>query len=337
MSAPSPVANLPGLRQPFWDRLDSSKSVLLLGCGGGYDLFGAVPLLHELEAAGRQVHIGNVSFCSLPKLRHAIPQPGFQNLYEVRGACATEDVYCPEAWLSRFLEERRGRSEPIWALEKTGVRPLRAALEHLIARLGIDALVLIDGGIDSLLRGDESALGTPDEDLVSIAATRDLAVPVKMLACIGFGAEMRDGICHEQVFDRIAALTRDGGFLGTSALVSGTPAAALYREAVGYTFANQQQQRRSHIHDVVLASVKGEYTAAPGKTDELATRFDRRGPHVWISPLLSLFWYFELGVVARASLLLPHVLDTETIWDVTVRIEALRKTLPLLDRTRIPI
>jgi hypothetical protein len=304
-------------------QLQQAKRVLLAGCGGGYDVFGAVPLLAQLKC---EVFLSNVSFCVLPKLPKA--RQIFTNLYEVTGESASEDVYCPEAWLSKFLQR------PIFAFDKTGVQPLRAGFEYLLNQLQIDALVLIDGGIDSLLRGDESSLGTPDEDLATLAACHDLPVATKLLSCVGFGAELRDGICHEQVFDRIAALTRDGGYVGTSTLLANTDAGKFYREAVEFTFAHQQQTRRSHIHDVVLASMLGEYTAAPRKGE---MKFDRRGPHVWISPLMNLYWHFDLAAVARANLLLPHVLETQTIWDVTVQIEAIRKVIPVRDRTRIPI
>lgn len=41
-------------------------------------------------------------------------------------------------------------------------------------RLEIDAVVLVDGGTDIMLRGDESALGTPVEDVTSMAAVAGL-------------------------------------------------------------------------------------------------------------------------------------------------------------------
>ncbi len=34
----------------------------------------------------------------------------------------------------------------------------------------IDCVILVDGGTDSLMRGDEKQLGTPTEDMTSIAA-----------------------------------------------------------------------------------------------------------------------------------------------------------------------
>ncbi|MFG2682134.1 FAD-dependent monooxygenase [Streptomyces sp. NPDC048392] len=39
-----------------------------------------------------------------------------------------------------------------------------------IAPHRIDAVVLVDGGTDTMLRGDEAGLGPPEEDLTSVAA-----------------------------------------------------------------------------------------------------------------------------------------------------------------------
>lgn len=41
----------------------------------------------------------------------------------------------------------------------------------------IDCVILVDGGTDSLMRGDEVELGTPTEDMSSIAAIHQLKVP----------------------------------------------------------------------------------------------------------------------------------------------------------------
>jgi hypothetical protein len=189
---------------PIADALAGAKRVLLAGCGGGYDVFGAVPLLVELQARGLEVHLANLSFTYLNGLELAEQEPGVPNLYAVGPRCAVQREYCPEAWLARFLAEQLGYTRPVWGFDKTGVRPLRRAYQRLVEKLGIDALVLIDGGIDALLRGDESELGTPEEDNTSLAAVRPLAVPRKLLACLGLGAELRDGICHEQAFARMS-------------------------------------------------------------------------------------------------------------------------------------
>jgi len=311
------------LRQPINDLLGPARHILLTGCGGGYDVFGAVPLAIELLDAGREVVLANHSFCYLNGLDGALQQPDCPNLYRVPPAAATEDAYCPEAWLARWFAEEHGRALTMWGFDKTGVQPLQRALQSIVERHGVDAIVLIDGGIDALLRGDETSLGTPAEDLVFLAAASALAVPRQVLACVGFGAEQRDGICHDQVFGRIAELTRLNAFLGAAALLPQTRPGQLYRAAVEYTFAHQQQRKRSHVHEVVSAAVAGE--------------FGPRGPHTWLSPLLALYWFFDLPTVAKTHLFLDHLRDSDDIWQVNARIEAFRKSLSVRDRSAIPI
>ena len=44
----------------------------------------------------------------------------------------------------------------MYAFPRAGVQPLRAAYQALVDHLGIDAIVLVDGGTDILMRGDEA-------------------------------------------------------------------------------------------------------------------------------------------------------------------------------------
>jgi hypothetical protein len=307
---------------PIGPALAQRRRVLLAGCGGGYDILGAVPLAHELRQAGHEVYLASLSFSSLGRLAGARRHPSLPNLHEVTGGCATPDVYCPEAWLARWYEDH-GVPTSIWAFDKTGVQPLVAAYQHLVNHLALDAIVLVDGGVDSILRGDESSLGTPEEDLTSLAAVNALAGPETLVACVGFGAELREGICHAQVLDRIAELAQKGGYLGASAMTQSSPAGKAYREALAFVFENQRTQRQSHIHGVIAAAMDGE--------------FGPRGPDVWLSPLLPLYWYFSLRMVAGTHLFLSALVDTRDIFEVTARIEGLRKHVAIQKREKIPI
>ena len=78
--------------------------------------------------------------------------------------------YFPERTLSRWFRDAEGEEVPVYGFRRCGVAPLREAYETLRRKLGLDALVLVDGGTDSLMRGDEFGLGTPDEDITSIVA-----------------------------------------------------------------------------------------------------------------------------------------------------------------------
>ncbi|HUS33108.1 MAG TPA: DUF1152 domain-containing protein [Kofleriaceae bacterium] len=298
------------------------QRVLVAGCGGGYDIMGAVPLLHALRAAGRDVHLASLSFCYLNGLTNAQQDAEVPNLYAVRADAATPRAYCPEAHLAKFLDDELGGSHTIWSFDKTGVRPLARAYRALITRLQIDSIILVDGGIDAVLRGDETSLGTPSEDLATLAAATMQDIPV-VLACVGMTSELRDGIQHAQVFERFAELTRDGAFLGASSLVPGTPACDLYVKSVEAVFAGQSEQKQSHVHRVITKSLRGEFGAT--------------APHVWLSPLLHLYWFFDALAVARTHCFLDELRATDSIWEVAARIEAARKSLPIKDRTQIPI
>jgi hypothetical protein len=298
------------------ERFGDAERILLAGAGGGYDVLGAVPLVAELEAEGREVHLASLSFTYLNGLDRARHVAEVGCMYEVTGDAAVEHAYCPEAHLAAFLER------PIWCFDKTGVEPLANAYRWLARELAIDLVVLIDGGIDLILRGDEISIGTPSEDLTSLAAVAQLEVPAR-IACLGLGAEIRDGIAHEQVFARIAELTRAGGYLGADALVAGTPRGQLYARAHDYVTSHQATRNQSHVHKVVRAAMAGEY----GET----------APHVWLSPLLAMYWWFELGAVADSHCFLDQLRGTQSIWEVAARIERARALFQIRARTQIPI
>jgi hypothetical protein len=304
------------------DHLGRARRVLLAGCGGGYDVLGAIPLAHQLRARGIAVELASFSFSYLNALE-APRDELHPNLYAVGARAATEAAYCPEAWLAKWLDEELGGSHVVWSFDKTGVRPLERAYRALVERLAIDAIVLVNGGIDAVLRGDETSLGTPAEDLTSLAAATAVPdIPIA-LACVGMSAELRDGIAHAQVFERMAELARANAYFGASALVPGTPACDAYVRAVEYVFAGQTYQKRSHVHSVVTRSLGGE--------------FGTPAPHVWLSPLASMYWYFDARAVARTHVFLDDLRATDAIWDVVVRIEAARDHVKIRSRCAIPL
>src|SRR5262249_55675847 len=142
----------------------------------------------------------------------------------------------------------------VYAFEKTGVIPLQRAYEAIVPDLGIDTLVLVDGGSDSLLRGDEAGLGTPGEDMASIAAVEGLDVRDKLLLSIGFGVDAFHGVCHSHVLETVAALSKDGGYLGAFSLLPGMPEFALYKSAVETVNAAMPEQP-SIVNTSVVSAV----------------------------------------------------------------------------------
>jgi hypothetical protein len=68
----------------------------------------------------------------------------------------------------------QGQPSTVHAFPRIGARPLREAYRALVRHLGVDAIVLVDGGTDILMRSDEAGFGTPEEDMTSFGA---LSIP----------------------------------------------------------------------------------------------------------------------------------------------------------------
>jgi hypothetical protein len=168
----------------------------------------------------------------------------------------------------------------------------------LVEHLGIDGILLIDGGVDSLVRGDEAGTGTLIEDACSLYAVNELTdMSVRLLACLGIGAEQ--DMTYAQILQNIASLTAAGGFFGSCALTPQMEVYQLYEEALLYA-QSQPVQDASVINSSIVSAVQGHY-GDYHLTDKT------QGGRLWISPLMTLYWFFDLPTVARHNLYLPYL------------------------------
>ena len=214
---------------PLWAALADAESILIAGAGGGFDIYAGLPLAIALLDAGRRVHLANLAFTYLELLD--LDAWLARNVARIQPDTAGPDDYFPERTLARWLATR-DLPATVYAFPRTGVQPLRAAYQALVEHLHVDAIVLIDGGTDILCRGDESSLATPEEDRTSLAAVAGLDVPVKLVSCLGFGIDAHSGLAHTQILENLAALARDGAYLGALSIPSTSREATLYRDAV---------------------------------------------------------------------------------------------------------
>ncbi|WP_433202539.1 DUF1152 domain-containing protein [Dactylosporangium sp. CS-047395] len=307
---------------PLFDALSAARSILIAGAGGGFDVYAGLPLALALWERGATVHLASLSFSELELIdRDAWVA---EHVVEVRPETVSTDWYFPEGVLARWLDEH-GLPSTVFALPPLGVQTLRAAYRYLVARLGVDAIVLVDGGTDILLRGDESDLGTPVEDITSLAAVAALDVPVKLVSALGFGIDAHDGVNHSQVLENLAALTRDGGYLGALSIPAGSREALLYRDLVSY--AHDATARRPSI-------VQGQIAAAIGGAFG-DVRFTGRtsGSSLFVNPLMAMYFTVELDKLAARCLYLDRIEHTIGRRQVISRIEAFRDAR---DKVRIP-
>jgi hypothetical protein len=218
---------------PFFEALEESKSILIAGAGGGYDVFCGLPLYFNLKSRGKTVHLANLSFADVIR---STGRKITDSLVEIKATTEGYGSYFPELYLSRWFTTQ-GEKVPIYAFENTGVKPLTEAYQALVKLLEIDTIILVDGGTDSLMRGDEIDLATPEEDAASIAVIANLEhVPTKLLVCLGFGVDTYHGVCHANFLEAVAALTQSNDFLGAWSLLPQMSDVQKYREASEYTF-----------------------------------------------------------------------------------------------------
>lgn len=183
----------------------------------------------------------------------------------------------------------------------------------------IDAVVLVDGGTDILMRGDEAGLGTPEEDLASVAALAALDdIPIRLVVSVGFGVDAYHGVNHVQVLENIAALERDGAYLGAFSIPRATREGALYLDAVTHA-QYHTPEHPSIVNGSIAAAVRGSFGDV---------RFtDRtRGSELFVNPLMSLYFAFELPGLAARCLYLDRIEDTHLMRQVHSRIVEFRES-----------
>jgi hypothetical protein len=302
------------LKLPFFAELEGARRVLLAGAGGGFDVFCGLPLFHALRDAGKEVFLANLSFTPLHAVTGERLAPALLKVTaDSEGPRFVN--YFPEGYLCQWYR-RLGQELAVYCFERVGARPIYRAYKTLVDLLNIDTVLLVDGGTDSLMRGDEFGLGTPQEDMVSIAAVDGLAVPRKLLACLGFGVDHYHGVCHAHFLEAVADVMRAGGFLGTFSLLPDMPEVERYVQAT-LAVHNAMPRYPSIVSSSILSALEGRYGDYHA-TDRTA------GSTLWINPLMMLYWCFRLDPVARRVLYLEDLKQTETYADVEAVIGSFR-------------
>jgi hypothetical protein len=312
------------LEPPLLSRVKRHDRILIAGAGGGFDVYAGLPLALALRRAGKEVFLANLTFTYLGETNVEYLMP---HLAAVTTATTGADRYFPERRLAEWLQAE-GQPSTIYAFEKVGVRPLRAAYARLIEQLAVQAVVLIDGGTDILMRGDEEGLGTPEEDMTSLAAVSRLDGVESFVASIGFGVDTFHGVCHAHVLENIAALERDGGYLGAFAVTAAMPEGRAYLNAVSHAQLGTPT-RPSIVNGSIAAATEGKFGNV--------RLMDRTAEsELFINPLMAIYFAFELPSVAKQSLYLHLLEDTDTIFEVGARIRAFRHTVETRPRVPIP-
>lgn len=291
--------------------IGNSEKILIAGAGGGFDIYHGIPLYFKLRALGKEVILANLSFSAL---RISKSKQLTKHSWEINDE-SIDLGYFPEKHLYDWLK-RLGITQRIIGFEKTGVLPLYESYEKLIKRESIDTLILIDGGTDILMKGDETSLGTPSEDACSLCAVSRLELLSKYLVCIGFGIDTFHGICHSDFLENISSLIKSGGYLGCFSL---NPQDEYLQYYIG--LINYSNQKMPYSPSIVGNSIKDSLL---GEFGDYHSTSRTGSSELYINPLMSINWVFDLDRVAKQNLYLDMLKETKTITDVKGEIEKYR-------------
>ncbi len=132
------------------------------------------------------------------------------------------------------------------------------------------------------------------------------------------------------MLETVAALSRDGGYLGAFSLLPNMPEFALYKSAVETVNAAMPEQP-SIVNSSIVSAVEGEF-------GDVHRTQRTRGSTLWINPIMAMYFAFDLPAVARSVLYLPHIKQTQTMFEVTAIIEGYQRGCGALrPRASIPI
>lgn len=291
------------LNLPIYQDLKNCRNIMFIGLGGGFDIFSAMPLSDAIKCQ-KSIFVNSSG----------------SNSFHYK-----ESTDYPEGSLQEHCDT-------IYSVGRHGVKLVSRAYAAIVDKHEIDTIIAVDGGVDSLMRGDEQNSGTVLEDFIALAAISNLDVPVKILSCVGFGCETEEDLNHYCVLENIAHLTKDGYFLGSCSMTSDIPVFAKYQEVCKETMA---KGRKSHIQTKIIGAVNGEFGDYHMYKDIDARVYGSSNTNYFVNPLMALYWFFDLNGVIQQNLIIDALrpsnifADAMSLYRKVVKVSRQKKVLPL--------
>lgn len=280
--------------------IELNQNVLFVGAGGGFDIFGALPILSD--KSGVNFVLANYS--------HYV-----------------KDIEYKETSRENYPEGTLDVCYPKYSLGREGVQSVKRALNSIIAKHNIQQIISVDCGVDSLFHGDEDQHGTILEETITMTAISLIPNVNKIHVCVGFGTENEENLNHFRCLENISSLIKDNAFYGTSTLLKSDKAFNLYKECCETAWKNG---RISHIHPKIIAAVEGGFGSSPPELvssgDALLANKSENLP--FINPLMALYWFFDLMTIVKRNRLSEIIKSSNTFVDVKI----LLKSMPFFNK-----
>ena len=179
-------------------------SILLSGCGGGYDVFCTIPLFFEYQKKKKNIIVVSLSFTKVRLLEKLTIENQIEklksNLYfvDAKKMVNKEYDYFPEYYLSRHLQQ----GVYVIIIKQSTIKQITEAYNVIIHKKNIIKFYLVDGGCDLLLSGKESDLATPVEDMMHLKAVVNLPIKRKYACAVGMTCDC-NSVPKNELLDRL--------------------------------------------------------------------------------------------------------------------------------------
>jgi hypothetical protein len=157
--------------------------------------------------------------------------------------------------------------------------------------------------------------------MASLAAVNGLHdVPHRLVTCLGFGIDAYHGVNHALVLENLAALERDGAYLGAFSLPRTSREGTLYLDAVAHAQA-ATPDHPSIVNGSIAAAVRGDFGDV---------QFTERTKHseLFLNPLMALYFCVDAPGLVRRNLYLDRLEQTHLMRQISSIIEEFRDELP---------
>ncbi len=305
---------------PFFDELSASQNILIAGIGGGFDVYCGIPIFLNLKNQNKNVYLANYSFTRLHETNAALVHPFCKKI--TPDTTEPTNGYFPEKYLSEWLE-KNNFSSSVYAFSSPGVKQLQHAYQELLSLFSIDTVILVDGGTDGLMRGDEEDLGTFLQDYISLTAVMQIPLKKKVVASIGFGL---DEVSHYRFLENVASVIWKDGFLGTTSLLSNSKEGKMYTNCVDY--ANKRMPHtKSIVNNAIIQSSGGAF----GKQ-----YIEGTDAYIFVNPLMSMYYFFTLDTVMSESHYFSFIKDTITVDEALDKIRLIPLKMQMRKTEKLP-
>lgn len=216
-------------------KLESAQNILIVGAGGGQDVLCGLPLYYTFLKQGKKVHLANLTHTDFKTLgEHSEPIVLNNTVLGATGIIKMPSTSFVEGYLAQYFKVALGEDKVVWMINRTHVKELKTAFERLVDYLKIDAIILVDGGIDSVMRGDEGRNNLTKkfvDTTLMLSTIEQLESLKENVLLMSFSRSLEK---NDVVNNNISVVYSQGGFYGGGYLLNHMKSYKLMREAYLY-------------------------------------------------------------------------------------------------------